>query len=114
MIRRLLYKINLHLKNLIEKDNFSKKMKIFPTILIFKIDANYRADDSIEELIEIRERAHKLVDGPRKWHRNMLKNIQSITDAMIRIVTRTRIVMLFLMNKKFIHKFTFLSFETCI
>ena len=82
-------------------------MKIFPTILIFNTSANDRADDSIDELIEIRQRAKKLVDGPRKWHQNMVKNILSITDAMIRIVTRTRIVM----NKKVIHQFTFLSFK---
>lgn len=82
-------------------------MKIFPIILILNTSANDRADDSIDQLIEIRQRAKKLVDGPGRWHQNMVKNILSITDAMIRIVTRTRIVM----NKKVIHQFTFLSFK---
>ena len=82
-------------------------MKIFPIILILNTSANDRADDSIDQLIEIRQRAKKLVDGPGRWHQNMVKNILSITDAMIRIVTRTRIVM----NEKVIHQFTFLSFK---
>merc|ERR1711972_17462 len=67
----------------------SQKMKIFPIILILNTSANDRADDSIDQLIEIRQRAKKLVDGPGRWHQNMVKNILSITDAMIRRKEKT-------------------------
>ena len=63
-------------------------MKIFPILLISNIAANEQADDSIDELIKIRLRAKKLFEGDERWRSNMRKNIESITDAMIRTVTK--------------------------
>ena len=77
-------------------------MKIFRFILISNIAAKDRADDNVtlsNQIVEIQQRAFKLFGEGERWRNNMRKNINSITEAMMRIVTRNKILLLFPINK---------------
>ena len=68
-------------------------MKFFRFVLISNIAAKDREDDNVtlsNQIVEIQQRAFKLFGEGERWgyNSNMRKNINSITKAMMRKVTR--------------------------